>query len=143
MDLCHRRSESPNLDRFKIEEGRVCFRTLQRKTRNVGSSYRESLRQTSWLLMKNIQELCGIQPEKIFIRSETSGVFPHKMVRDNYGGAEGFWSFLLNRDGEGCLLGCSIKGYGKEGLQFIEGQPSGLILNHAYGINDVFELTDP
>jgi hypothetical protein len=92
---------------------------------------------------EGIQELCGMQPEKIFIRSETSGVFPHKMVRDNYGGAEGFWSFLLNRDGEGCLLGCSIKGYGKEGPQVIEGQPSGLILNHAYGINDVFELTDP
>jgi hypothetical protein len=49
----------------------------------------------------------------------------------------------LARDGDGCLLGCSIKGNGKEGPQVVEGKPTGLILNHAYGINDVMELDDP
>jgi hypothetical protein len=49
----------------------------------------------------------------------------------------------LERDTDGCLLGCSIKGNGKEGPQVIDGQPTGLILNHAYGINDVMELDDP
>lgn len=50
---------------------------------------------------------------------------------------------MIKRDSEGCLLGCSIKGYGKTGQLVIDKVPTGLILNHAYGINDVFELTDP
>ena len=91
---------------------------------------------------EGIQELTGMQPEKIFIRDEKTGVFPHKMIKLNYGGADGFWDFLTQRDLDGCLLGCSIKG-DKGGPQIIEGKPSGLIINHAYGINDIFELKDP
>lgn len=83
-----------------------------------------------------------MQPEKIFIRDEKTGVFPHKMIKLNYGGSDGFWDFLTQRDLDGCLLGCSIKGE-KGGPQIIEGKPSGLIINHAYGINDIFELKDP
>ena len=49
----------------------------------------------------------------------------------------------MARDGDGCLLGCSIKGNGKEGPLVVDGRPTGLILNHAYGINDVMELDDP
>jgi len=82
-----------------------------------------------------------MQPEKVFIRDETTGVFPHKMISMNYGGAEGFWQFLLQRDNDSCLLGCSIKGNGKEGQLILDGAPTGLILNHAYGINDIFEIT--
>jgi hypothetical protein len=37
-------------------------------------------------------------------------------------------------------MGCNINGNGKSGPHLIEGQPSGLLLNHSYGINDVFEL---
>jgi len=92
---------------------------------------------------EGIQELTGFQPEKVFIRDEKSGVFPHKMIRDNYGGADGFWKFLMSRDQDGCLLGCSIKGNGKEGGLILDGEPSGLILNHAYGINDIIEIVDP
>ena len=91
---------------------------------------------------EGIQELTGMQPEKIFIRDEKTGVFPHKMIKLNYGGSDGFWAFLKDRDNDGCLLGCSIKG-DKGGPQIIEGKPSGLIINHAYGINDIFELKDP
>jgi len=54
-------------------------------------------------------------PEKILIRNEKTGLFPHKMIDRFYGGYKGFWKFLLDRDNDGCLLGCSIKGYGKEG----------------------------
>jgi hypothetical protein len=32
-----------------------------------------------------------MQPEKIFIKNESTGVFPHKQIEANYGGAEGFW----------------------------------------------------
>ena len=41
-----------------------------------------------------------------------------------------------------CLLGCSIKGNGKVGQLIIDGKPTGLILNHAYGLNDVMEIED-
>ena len=39
-------------------------------------------------------------------------------------------------------MGCSIKGYGKEGALVIDGQPTGLILNHAYSISDIMEIKD-
>jgi hypothetical protein len=39
-------------------------------------------------------------------------------------------------------MGCSVKGNGKNGPQILDGEPSGLILNHAYGISDIFELDD-
>ena len=37
------------------------------------------------------------------------------MIEQHYGGKDGFWKFLMDRDNEGCLLGCSIKGNGKVG----------------------------
>ena len=40
-------------------------------------------------------------------------------------------------------MGCSIKGYGKQGELIIDGAPTGLFLNHAYTIQDIFEITDP
>jgi hypothetical protein len=91
---------------------------------------------------EGIQELTGMQPEKILIRDEKTGAFPHKSIR-NYGGEKGFWDFLVHRRQEACLMGCSIKGNGKEGPHFVDGKPTGLIMNHAYGINDVIELVDP
>ena len=77
------------------------------------------------------------------IRNEKTQLFPHKMIEQYYGGVEGFWAFLKDRRNDNCLLGCSIKGNGKEGPQVVDGAPTGLILNHAYGINDVMELADP
>jgi len=49
----------------------------------------------------------------------------------------------MDRDNDNCLMGCSIKGNGKEGELIIDGKPCGLILNHAYGLNDIFEIQDP
>lgn len=64
------------------------------------------------------------------------------MIEDHYGGKDGFWKFLMERDNDGCLLGCSIKGNGKVGQLMIDGKETGLILNHAYGINDIMEMED-
>ena len=38
-------------------------------------------------------------------------------------------------------MGCSIKSE-KGGAQIVEGKPTGLIMNHAYGISDIFEIKD-
>jgi hypothetical protein len=39
-------------------------------------------------------------------------------------------------------MGCSIKGNGKNGPLIINGKNSGLIMNHAYSLNDVIEFED-
>jgi hypothetical protein len=64
---------------------------------------------------EGVQELTAFQPEKILIRNEKTGCFPHASVEKHYGGKDGFWKFLIDRDNDGCLLGCSIKGNGKVG----------------------------
>lgn len=92
---------------------------------------------------EGIFELTALQPEKILIRNEKTGKFPHKTIQDNYGGEEGFWKFLMARDRDSCLMGCSIKGQGKEGTHIGDDGPTGLIINHAYGLNDIIELVDP
>jgi hypothetical protein len=84
--------------------------------------------------------MTGFQPEKIFLRNEKTGIFPHSMINKYYGGEKGFWKFMMERRRDNCLMGCSIIGGDKKGQMIIDGQPSGLIYNHAYGINDVFEL---
>ena len=61
-----------------------------------------------------IQELTGFQPEKILLKNDKTGLFPNKMVQDHYGGAQGFWDFLLERANDNCLMGCSIRGNGKD-----------------------------
>jgi len=91
---------------------------------------------------EGIQELTGMQPEKIFIRDEKTGTFPHKTIQQHYGGAEGFWKYLLARKNESCLMGCSIKGNGKNGPLIINGKNTGLIMNHAYSLNDIIEFED-
>ena len=37
------------------------------------------------------------------------------MIEQHYGGEHGFWNFILERDNDNCLMGCSVKGNGKEG----------------------------
>ena len=70
---------------------------------------------------EGIQELTGFQPEKILIRNEKTGVFPHKTIEAHYGGSDGFWAFLMARKQDNCLLGCSIMGNGKTGQLMVEG----------------------
>lgn len=40
-------------------------------------------------------------------------------------------------------MGCSIIGNGKSGPLVVDGKDSGLILNHAYSLNDILEIADP
>lgn len=40
--------------------------------------------------------------------------------------ADLFWTFLLDRKNDNCLMGCSIKGNGKNGPQVIDGKETGL-----------------
>jgi len=88
---------------------------------------------------EGIQDLTGLQPEKVFIRDEKTGNLS-KTIQSHYGGREGFWKFLQSRKQDNCLMGCSVAGNGKSGPQFVDGRATGLILNHAYGITDVIEL---
>lgn len=73
------------------------------------------------------------------LRNEKTGVFPHKMIKQHYGGEKGFWEYLKNRRNDNCLMGCNIVGKDR-GPFILDGQPSGLIMNHAYAIRDVVEL---
>lgn len=95
---------------------------------------------------EGIQELTGFQPEKILLRDENTGLFPHKMIKHYVEAGEdvvdGFWRFLEERRQEKCLMGCSIKGYGKAGELVIDGAPTGLLLNHAYTVQDVISIPD-
>ena len=59
---------------------------------------------------EGICDLTAFQAEKILIRDEKTGEFPHKMLKAAHGGEDGFWKFLLERDQDNCLMGCSIKG---------------------------------
>ena len=92
-----------------------------------------------------VQELTGFQPEKILIRDDRTGVFPHKMVSKNYSFgekdvADGFWRFLMERFRDRCIMGCSVKGNGKSGELILDGHPTGLMLNHAYSLMHVWEI---
>ena len=90
---------------------------------------------------EGVQELTGFQPEKVLIRNEKTGAFPHKMIV-NYGkDKDGFFEFLMHRKLQGCLMGCSIKS-AKNGAQVVDGVPTGLINNHAYGLENVIEIED-
>jgi hypothetical protein len=39
----------------------------------------------------------------------------------------------------GSLMGCSIKGSGKDGQFLLDSHPTGLIMNHAYSILDIVD----
>lgn len=74
-------------------------------------------------------------------------MFPHKMIHHYVEEGQdlevGFFKFLVERKEDQCLMGCSIKGYGKKGELIIDGTPTGLILDHAYTLQDVIEIPDP
>lgn len=48
----------------------------------------------------------------------------------------------MQRRQDKCLMGCNIFKAGKHGPHLQDGRPTGLILNHAYGIQDVFTIKD-
>lgn len=66
------------------------------------------------------------------------------MIDQHYGGKAGFWKALMQWDEEKSLMGCNIKGVnGKQGPHVSMGMPTGLFLNHAYGLSDIMEIKNP
>ena len=53
--------------------------------------------------------------------------------------AEEFWDFLTDSKEQGCLMGCSSNG-ATEREVVIDGERTGIMSGHAYGLNDVFEI---
>lgn len=54
-----------------------------------------------------------------------------------------FWNYLLDLKRYYSLMGCSRSSGGTENSVVIDGEDTGIISGHAYGIMDVFELHDP
>lgn len=90
---------------------------------------------------EGINALTAFPSEKIYLKDEKTGVFPHKQVQQ-YGGSEGLWKLMMERDNENCLMGCNINSE-KNGALVVDGKDTGLIQNHAYSLNDCMELRDP
>ena len=84
-----------------------------------------------------LNDLSGLVAEKIRTHND-QGVFPHK----NIGDKEKFWEFLKERRAERCMMGCSVNG-DVEREVIIDGFRTGIMTGHAYGILDIFELSDP
>jgi len=84
-----------------------------------------------------LNDLTGLVSEKVKVH-DNNGVFPHKNLKDK----DTFWTFLLERDREGSMMGCSVTG-DVEREVVIDGFKTGIMTGHAYGIIDVFELKDP
>jgi len=83
-----------------------------------------------------LSDLTGLVSEKVKMH-DNAGVFPNKAIGDK----EEFWQFLLDRDIECCMMGCSVTG-DVEREVVIDGFKTGIMTGHAYGIIDVFELRD-
>ena len=65
------------------------------------------------------------------------------MIELHYGGAKGFWDFLVEKRNDNCLMGCSIRSSGKSNLILDDdNNPTGLIACHSYSLTDVIELVD-
>ena len=48
----------------------------------------------------------------------------------------------MERYRDRCIMGCSVKGNGKSGELILDGHPTGLMLNHAYSLLHVWEVSN-
>lgn len=86
-----------------------------------------------------------MQPLKLPVADEETREFPHKSLKKHDGKRwdnQDYWDFLKKMKKLGNLMGCSIKGSGKDGQFLLDTKPTGLIMNHAYAILDIFEIQD-
>uniref|UniRef100_A0A7S3KEW9 Calpain catalytic domain-containing protein n=1 Tax=Euplotes crassus TaxID=5936 RepID=A0A7S3KEW9_EUPCR len=63
-------------------------------------------------------------------------MFPNKKI----GTKEEFWNYLQQRRKEESMLGCARKDETVEGQVIIDGEPTGILSRHAYGLLDVFTI---
>lgn len=81
-----------------------------------------------------LSELTGFVAEKVLLHDRT-GKFPNKGL----GTPDQFWNFLKQRVQEKCLMGCSRSNAGEADV-IINGERTGIIAGHAYGLMDAFEI---
>ena len=87
-----------------------------------------------------LSDLTGFVAEKIRLH-DANGIFPNKAVV-KMGGKDAFWDYLSDRCTEGCLMGCSATGETEKEV-VIDGEHTGILSNHAYGIVDVIPMKIP
>ncbi|CDW83096.1 cysteine protease family c02 [Stylonychia lemnae] len=81
-----------------------------------------------------LNDMTGLVAEKIFLHNEQK-IFPHKNIKDK----DEFWKFLMRSAKQKCMMGCSVVGDVERQI-VIDGQKTGIMTGHAYGIIDVFEI---
>ena len=82
-----------------------------------------------------LTDLTGFVAEKINLHDKR-GVFPNKKL----GTKDEFWDYLTSRRKEQSMLGCARKDETVEGEVIIDGERTGILSRHAYGLLDVFEI---
>jgi hypothetical protein len=83
-----------------------------------------------------LTDMTGFVAEKINLHNN-QGVFPNSKL----GGEDKFWQYLTARRKEQSMLGCARKDDTVEGQVIIDGEPTGILSRHAYGVLDVFTIT--
>ena len=141
---CHKGTKNPVFGHCK-SENEIWVQMIEKAYAKLHGCYANLI---SGYIDEGIQELTGMPPVKILIKDETSKLFPHKQVRDlaNFmkknpndvvKPEDALFNLMEDSVDDGCLLGCSIKGYGKKGELLVDDWETGLILDHAYSIQDV------
>lgn len=82
-----------------------------------------------------LTDMTGFVAEKLNLHDK-DGVFPNKKL----GTEDSFWDYLKARREESSMLGCSRADETVEGQVIIDGEPTGILSRHAYGLLDVFEI---
>jgi hypothetical protein len=86
-----------------------------------------------------LSDLTGFVAEKLILHGKDTGAFPHESVKD----ADYLWSYLQDRKKEKSLMGCSRSGGNIESQVIIDGNKTGILAGHAYGLMDVIEIDNP
>jgi hypothetical protein len=84
-----------------------------------------------------LTDLTGLVSEKVKVQ-DNKGCFNMKALGD----PDEFWATLMARRAEKCMMGCSAVG-DTEGELLIDGEKTGILKGHAYGVIDVFTLANP
>lgn len=86
-----------------------------------------------------LTDMTGLVAEKVTMFSKATQAFPHESI----GTADQFWDYLKQRRAENSLMGCSRTSETVEvQITLDDGQRTGVLAGHAYGLLDVFELPD-
>lgn len=92
---------------------------------------------TGGFIDEALTDLTGFAAEKMNNLHDKKGNFVPEV--------DEFWNFLMECKGRGCLMGCSRKNATSskpESRVIIDGEDTGILASHAYGIMDVIELKD-